>query len=195
MSQGLFCPSIAEVAYTEISRKMGVSEYAIEGWGSQIVLRHLLEPKGWLGPIMLMADEISSVVFGERIWDVAYRANEESVEGVEPVALSDVQDDSVIQSYKQTPHPGISRGHATLIHQLALSRKLVIDHEAKTVAIREIEGVYPNTKPLENGEYLLFPNEDMLTQAIWADILNEAASNPILRQLEDKKPAQELREA
>jgi len=191
MSQGLFCPSVAEATYTEIAHHMGISEYTIEGWGSsQIVLRHLLEPKGWLGPIMLMADEISSVLYGERIWDVAYQADEEAVTGVHPVPLQDVSDTDVTNSYAATPHPGIARSNATLIHQLAMTRKLDIDHEAKTVSIREIDGIYPNNSPLQHGEFLLFPDELMVTQAIWADLLSKTASSSVLRELKIATPHQ-----
>jgi len=34
---------------------------------------------------------------------------------------------------------------------LAMTRKLDIDHEAKTVSIREIDGIYPNNSPLQHG--------------------------------------------
>jgi len=181
----LFGPEAAAAVYREIAEDLCISDYSLAGgsWKGNILLRHVLEPLGWLGPIMLQADELSTVLLGSRVWDVAYQANSKSLEGVTPVPLATISGSGTHDSYARIPHAGSRSVIVSMLNRLALHRKITVDHDARTVKLRPIQGYYPNVGPLEHGDYLEFPSEGMVLHGAWQSFLGEASSSHPLQQL------------
>lgn len=53
-----------------------------------IIVPLLADPQGWLAYFMLKSDEMCIQQTGKRLWNVAYQADDDCIEGVRPIPLS-----------------------------------------------------------------------------------------------------------
>lgn len=142
--------------FTAIIDHNGMSNFTIKDWGEEIMLNYLTVPEGWLSRWMIRSDELSIVLFGSRMWDVAYVADKSSVEGFIPVPLSEIAEDTeYLDTYKVfslAEDEGIPFSARYLVAQQAFFETININ--GTEVEIKPIRGLYKTKGSLELNQLL-----------------------------------------
>lgn len=157
--------SDAELLFKRVISKQKMNKFNIKGWENDIVLPYLTDPEAWLGIWMLRSDEICQVLTNRRLWNVAYQANNECMEGMKPVSISeDMYDLPNIDTYLNHPvfkGDELPNGLRFIICQAAFLDSLEI--EGNHVSIKALYSFgYELDKPLEHGDFLPCANSDIL---------------------------------
>ena len=154
--------------YRAAVKTLGLSDYSIRGWGPGYKLPQLVDPDGWLAPWMLKSDEVAVCLLGKRIWPFAYVADSNACEGVSPRPLSECDSPGKQRSYEAYACiDGEERLQqwplAAKICQFALLDSLDVYPEAREVEYRPLVGMYDIAEPLQPGEILPFPSEELIS--------------------------------
>ncbi len=164
----------------------------VQGWGGAKV-RDFCEPQGWLGLWMLKAEINSMVLFGCRLWDVAYQASDKAAEGVLPVDRDEAGlDEEVEKTYTRSiigDAMMLTGGLRLKLARLGLDESLL--EKSNTVQAKPL--VLPGFEyELSPGDFLPFPDETLCIGAHLAsfssDVLMQIARIR-KRQLENAGPA------
>lgn len=157
--------SDAELLFKKVIAKQKMNKFNIQGWGNDIVLPYLADREAWLGIWMLRADEICQIMTNRRLFNVAYQADGECMEGMKPVVITDeMKEIENIESYLKYPafkDNEIPLSLKFIICQSAFLDSLII--EGNNVSIKTLYSFgYPQDKPLEHGDFLPCISSELL---------------------------------
>jgi hypothetical protein len=157
--------SDAELIFKKIIMRQKMAKFNIEGWENDIVLPFLTDPDAWLGIWMLRSDEICQVLTERRLWNVAYQANKDCMEGMRPVVINDENiNDENIDTYLK--YPSFEPEEIPYSLRFAICRSAFVDSLnviENSVSIKSLYSFgYEIKKPLEHGDFLPCATTDVL---------------------------------
>ena len=155
----------AELLFKKVIFAQRMNKCNIKGWEKDIILPYLVDPQAWLGVWMLRSDEISQTLLGKRLWNVAYQADKECMEGMKPVPITeDIFELPNIDTYLKYPvleSHEVNDGLKFMISQAAFLDSITL--EGNEVSIKTLYSFgYELEKPLEHGDFLPCVNTDIL---------------------------------
>ena len=155
----------AEDLFKKIIFRQSMAKFNIEGWENDVVLPFLADSDAWLGIWMLRSDELSTALINHRIWDVAYQANSDCLEGMRPVPFDEI--DTAEESMKSyIDIPSLNKEEIPYGLRYALCESAFLDSlivKENKVSIKPIYSFgYDLKKPLEHGDFVPFSRLDVL---------------------------------
>lgn len=166
MAKNLASPVINESIslFKRIIAKHKMQKFNIKGWESEIILPYLTDQEGWLGIWMLKSDEISTLLTGKRMWDVAYQADPDCLEGMRPVHTDELKSTHDLKTYSAIPlfmDDELKPGLKFKLCEHAFFESLSISGNEVSLNPIFIYG-YELDRNLNSGEVLPFPSSDRL---------------------------------
>lgn len=157
--------SDAELIFKKVINRQKMSKFNIEGWENDIVLPFLTDPNAWLGIWMLRSDEVCQLLTGRRLWNVAYEANKDCMEGMRAVGISEENINSKnIDTYLK--YPSFETNEIPYGLRFAMCRSAFMDSlniEGNSVSLKSLYSFgYELKKPLEHGDFLPCTSTDVL---------------------------------
>lgn len=154
--------------FKSIIMSNGIEKYRLKEWSPSIRLHHMTDADGWLPIWMLRSDEISIALLGERMWNVAYQADIECIEGVNAINMSKVDMSKPgIDAYTKTKLIGREVPAALRLmlcqHALVSSLELI----GNELVIKKIKGLgfYGLNKKLESGDLFPLPTKEQVVSS------------------------------
>jgi hypothetical protein len=182
--------SIADAAslFKEVIKDNEISNIGVKGWEKEVILPYMIDKKGWIGTLMLKSDEVAVMLFGCRIWDVVYTADQNSVDGILPISTADKAiANRDISSYEKIPlslaGDKISKAMLYLICNYTLKNNLLIKNKA--VEIAPVVGFYETNGELKHGSILPFPSETIISAQFLNKFICEMNVNKVLEKTKD----------
>lgn len=182
--------------YKAIIHRNGLSKHTIKEWGPDLVLPNLTDPDGWLATWMLKSDEMAIELLGSRIWNCAYMADKNSVEGVRPINMSEIESESEVsgydsyQQYDIAESVGVPIGIRYLICNAAFLQTLEV--QGREVSIKPIQGLYDLERPLQHGDLLPLPNPVKVSAQHWNSLLVRINKSKIYDFAKENSPTTSL---
>jgi len=167
-----------------------ISDFKIDGF-ENIRLLNVIDTDAWLGPLMLMSDELSVFLHGSRIWDAYYKVDKNSLTGIKPLSRKQVRSitdfyrgDEVLSTYED-----FKLGEHNYIDQYLLCRETLIKNiefsKNKKIKLSSLSGFYEDV--LEDYELIdqriiPFQNEEMIKIKFFAESIGtwKASASKVL---------------
>jgi hypothetical protein len=182
--------------FKAIIHRNGLSKHTIKDWGPDLVVPHLTDPEGWLATWMLKSDEMCIELLGTRIWDCVYIADKNSVEGVKPANVSDLENaedmpgfDTYLQ-YGNAEEKGVPISVRFLICNAAFCNSMRVNN--KEVSISPIQGFYNLDTPLKHGDLLPLPDEEKIRAQHWNAFLVRVNKSKVYELAKENQPSTTL---
>ncbi len=178
----------ATLLFKDIVKSNSMSNITISGWDKNVTLPYMMEKRGWIGTLMLKSDEVAAMLFGCRLWDVAYTADKNTVDGIMPVDMSDKSiHGRNVDTYMSFPNhkPGdfISKAMMYLICQHTFKTFVKVNDGAAEIS--PVVGFYDIKGELSHGDILPFPSQTILSTQFLNKFICDLNVSKVLEKTKD----------